>query len=421
MKKIGESFKGIFGGFILLIVAGALLWWNEGNNVKNLKTTAEMEKVVIDVRSESIDKNNEGKLIATHGKLINEEVLNDADFSVSLKTPKLVRIVEMYQWEEEKHTDDDDKTTYSYKKVWSESVIDSGSFHETGHENPGSMPYKSQTYLSTSVQVGAFNLNDSQISILSTDGNFSDLSTEVATNLNYKVYGTYYTTSDNLDNPNVGDIRVSFKYNNSNEVSVLAVQTGNTFTDYTSSVGKTESRLMDGVHSGKEMVEVIKKENNILKWILRGAGVLLMFIGFATILKPISTIGGYIPLLGGVLQGAVGLISFILGLAVSLVVIAIAWIRFRPILGIALLVVVVGLIVLLKKRTSKKKAEVPTDATQGSAPITVDNTPVAPQEPTVSEVPTTSEVPSTPETPVATEPSVTENNPINNDNNNQPL
>ena len=225
----------------------------------------------------------------------------------------------------------------------------------------------------------------------------------------------------NLDNPKVGDVRISFIYNNSSDVSVLAVQTGNTFTDYTSSVGKTESRLMDGVHSGKEMVEVIKKENNILKWILRGAGVLLMFIGFATILKPISTIGGYIPLLGGVLQGAVGLISFILGLAVSLVVIAIAWIRYRPILGIALLVAVVGLIILLKKRTSKKKAEVPTDVTQGSAPITVDNTPVAPQEPTVSEVPTTSEVPSTPETPVATEPSVTENNPINNDNNNQPL
>ena len=391
MKKIGESFKGILGGFVFIIIAVILLWWNEGNNVRNLKTTAEMDKIVIDVSSESIDKNNEGKLIATHGKLINEEVLKDEEFSLSLKTPKLVRIVEMYQWEEDSNTDDDNKTTYTYKKVWSESVIDSGNFHDAGHDNPAIMPYKSQTYLSTSVQVGAFNLNSEQISGLSTKGTYNDLSVETASALNYKVSSNYYTNSDDLANPKVGDVRISFVYNDSTDVSVLAVQTGDTFKDYVSSVGKTESRLMDGIHSGKEMIEVIKKENKILKWILRGVGLLVMFIGFSTILKPISTISGYVPLLGGIVQGAVGLVSFVLGLAVSLVVIAIAWIRFRPVLGIGLLVVVVGLLVFLKTKAGKKKAEEtvqpvqpqePVMTSETPQPIVNDNQPVVTSEPT---------------------------------------
>ena len=170
-----------------------------------------------------------------------------------------------------------------------------------------------------------------------------------------KIFGNYYSNAEDINNPNIGDVRVSFVYNDSTDISVLAVQTGETFTKYTSSYGKSESRLMDGIHSGKEMIEAIKKENNMLKWILRAAGALAVIIGFATILKPLSVVGGFIPLLGGVLQGMVGFAAFLLGLAVSLVVVAIAWIRFRPILGIGLLVAALALFVLVRMRAKKNK------------------------------------------------------------------
>ena len=118
MKRIGNSFKGILGGIVVIIIGVCLLWWNEGNNVKNLKTTAEMDKTVIDVKSDSIDSKNDGKLIATSGKLINEKELTDSKFGVTVKTPILKRLVEVYQWDEESHTDDDGDTTYSYEKKW---------------------------------------------------------------------------------------------------------------------------------------------------------------------------------------------------------------------------------------------------------------------------------------------------------------
>ena len=127
MKRIGNAFKGIFGGFVFIIIGIVLLWWNEGNNVKNLKTTAEMEKTYIDVKSDSIDPNNEGKLIATHGKLLNEQELTDSMFGVTVKTPIMKRVVEIYQWVEESDTDEDGNTTYSYKKEWSSDLVDSSS------------------------------------------------------------------------------------------------------------------------------------------------------------------------------------------------------------------------------------------------------------------------------------------------------
>ena len=355
MKRIGNSFKGILGGIVVIIIGVCLLWWNEGNNVKNLKTTAEMDKTVIDVKSDSIDSKNDGKLIATSGKLINEKELTDSKFGVTVKTPILKRLVEVYQWDEESHTDDDGDTTYSYEKKWSSDIIDSSDFHNAGHDNPKSKLYEDEIYTSDDVKVGAFSLSSNQINTLSTKGNFTDFNKETLNTLNLKVSSTYATNSEDLDNPKVGDVRISFIYNNSSDVSVLAVQSGKTFTDFVSSAGKTVNRVMDGTHSGSEMINVIKSENNFLKWILRLVGTLLCVIGFGAILKPISAITSFVPILGSIVGAAVGLVSFVLGLCLSLIVIAIAWIRFRPILGICLLAIVGVLVVFLITRGKKTK------------------------------------------------------------------
>ena len=355
MKKIGNSFSGIIGGIVFILIGVILLWWNEGNNVRNLKTTGEMEKTYIDVKSDTINPENEGKLIATYGPLINEEELTDETFNVTLKTPVLQRIVEVYQWQESQNTDDDGNTTYSYSKVWSNEIISSDNFAKSGHDNPAMKLYEDEKNLSSDVRVGAFTLSSNQVDMLSTDGTFNEFDSAKAEEMKLHISGNYLTTSEDLNKPAIGDTRISFVYNNSTDVSVLAVQSGNTFTDFVSKVGKSINRVMDGTHSGKEMINVIKKENKILKWALRAAGLLLCTIGFLTILKPISATTSYIPVLGSVVGGVVGLISFILGLALSLVVIAIAWIRFRPTLGLILLAVVIALVVFLIIRGKNSK------------------------------------------------------------------
>lgn len=365
MKKIGDSFKGIIVGFILIIAGIGVLWWNEGNNVKNLKTTAELEKTFIDVKSDKVDSKNEGKLIATSGKLINEEELTDKEFGVTVLTPVLTRVVEVYQWEEDSDTTDGE-TTYRYEKTWSDTIIDSSNFHDSSYQNPTSKKFEDKLYTASDVKVGAFSLTDAQIKKLSTDGKFNDYNKEVIDELGLTISGYYVTDSNDLDKPEVGDTRVSFQYNDSKEVSVLAVQSGDSFTSFTSSAGKTINRVMDGTHTGKEMIETIKSENKFLKWILRLVGFLLITFGFAAILGPISTIASFVPIVGGLVGAAVAFVSFALGLALSFIIIAIAWIRFRPVLGISLLAGAAVLIVLLVMNGKKKKENNPQPTTENA-------------------------------------------------------
>ena len=357
MKRVGNSFKGVIGGFICIIIGVVLLWWNEGNNVRNLKTTAEMEKTYIDVKSDTVDSKNEGKLVATSGSLINEKELTDETFGITVKTPVLKRNVEMYQWDEDSRTDEDGNTIYSYNKEWSDDVIDSSRFNQAGHENPSYKPYEDEIYTSDDVKVGAFSLSTKQIYSLSTNGSYTDFNQEKIASLNMYVSGNYVTNSGDLNNPNIGDVRISFNYNNSSEVSILAVQKGNSFDDFTSSAGKTINRVMDGSHTGAEMIETIKAENKLLKWILRLVGVILCIAGFGAILKPLSAITSFIPILGNVVGLAVGLVSIGLGLALSLIVIAIAWIRFRPLVGIGLLAGALIILVLIITKGKKSKSE----------------------------------------------------------------
>ena len=92
-----------------------------------------------------------------------------------------------------------------------------------------------------------------------------------------------------------------------------------------------------------------------MKWILRLIGTILIIGGVASVFGPLKTITSYVPILGSIVGGATGLIALFVGLAISLVVIAISWIVFRPILGICLLVAAIGLIALIKSLLSKKQ------------------------------------------------------------------
>ena len=354
MKKLGNSFAGVIIGFVLLVVGSVLLWWNEGNNVRNIKTTKEVSKVLIDVPSEKVDRENEGKLVATNGKIVLGGDITDPLFGIKVATAHLIRTVEMYQWDEDVHTDSDDKKTYSYKKVWSESLIDSSEFKEGGHDNPAAIPYKSEDFTASSVKIGAFSLSKGQIKKMPAREELALADEKPARNL--KIFGDYMTSSEDEANPKIGDVRVSWNYNDWEEASVLAKQKGNSFEDYVSKSDKTINRVEKGILSGRQIVEVVKKENKFTKWLLRALGLAVIFGGYCLLLGPISTIASFVPIFGTLVGGMLTIVSFLIGSVHSLVIIAIAWVRFRPVLGIALLVVAAGLFIMARRLAKKNKA-----------------------------------------------------------------
>ncbi len=170
-SRVGQSFKGILFGFVLIIASIALLFWNEGKTIKREKALTETGSLAVSVKSDSIDAANEDKVIHLSGDVTTDSILSDPDFNVNINALKLVRNVEMYQWKENQETKKErtsgggekEVTTYTYSKTWSPTLIDSSAFKEAGHENPVAMPFVSEEFVAANANLGAFSLTSEQI------------------------------------------------------------------------------------------------------------------------------------------------------------------------------------------------------------------------------------------------------------------
>ena len=360
VKKSG----GILGGFLILIAGIFVLWSNEGRTVKEQNAINEALKGYTDVSSEKIDSKYEGKIIATTGKidLSNSSAVSDSKFGISEKAVKLKRTVEMYQWDESCETDENDKETCSYEKVWKDKVLDSSEYKKSGHENPTSMKIEGDEYVTTDIKVGAYDLPERLVNSLpyNKDYNNEKLTEQYKNTVEgYVVNEKYITNSEDVNDPQIGDLRISYKYATDGEVSIIGVQSGNTIKAYTAKKGKNIFEIRRGSYTGREILESKSNANKNIKWILRILGIFLVVSGIGSLFAPLQKLTDKIPVIGSIVNFSTGLFSGVVGFAISFIVIAIAWFRFRPVLSIVLFVIVGGLIAFLKYKGIKLPSKTP--------------------------------------------------------------
>lgn len=349
-QRIAGSFGGAIIGLIFFIASFPLIWWNEGRSVDRIKTLDEGKSIVVSISSEYSDKNNNNKLVHIFGTANSEETLRDNVFGIDSTALKLRRTVEMYQWKEHKRTQtktnlggsETTETIYSYDKTWSEELISSGNFKmASNHINPSSMPYKSKIFVGSHITIGAFKLTDSFVNQID---NFEDLPvlTEHHESMNpqlkqhFKPYGSGYF-SGNPALPEIGSIRIRYSIAPPVETSVIGKQSDNSITSYNTKNG-TISLLDYGNIDAESMFVSAAKENSITTWLIRIGAFVLMWIGLMMVLNPIRTIGDVLPIVGSILGAGIGLVTGVIAIVLSFITIAIAWIFFRPVIGVILLV-----------------------------------------------------------------------------------
>ena len=346
MKKEGKSSGGILFGLLLLIGGICLLWWNEGRTVKTASAIKEVNSAVVDVSSNEVNSQYEGKVVTTNGQATYDNVV-DQDFGVNINALVLNRSVEMYQWTENCDSDND----CTYNKSWESSIVSSAGF-QSGHTNPTSMLYDSAAYYATNVKLGAFIIPSDFLTDLTSTKDYQEL-VDIPEGFHYQ-NGYYVNTKG--DSPEIGDLRISFKYNDSKELTVLGVQTSNTFKPYVAKSGVSISLLADGLLESTEMVKILNDQNNATKWMFRLIGTIMVIMAVTMIISPLTKLLGYIPLLGNVVNSVLFFITALLGFALSLLVIAIAWFRYRPVLSLILVIIIAAAIVLVEILAKKKKA-----------------------------------------------------------------
>ena len=138
--------------------------------------------------------------------------------------------------------------------------------------------------------------------------------------------------------PEVGDVRITFEKIVPAKVTVMAVVDGDTFKPFKAKNGKRFQTLVMGKKSGDEIIEAEKEANSMILWALRILGIVMVIGGLKGIFGFIETILKVVPFIAGIFGWGVGVVCTIIGIVWSLIVIALAWLFYRPVLAISLLV-----------------------------------------------------------------------------------
>jgi hypothetical protein len=384
-SRLGGSIKGVVVGLILFAISFPILFLNEGRAVNTAKALQEGATSVIEASSQTIDPANEGKFVHVTDQASTDAILEDELFGISVNGIRLNRRVEMLQWKEKQEQQQRKKigggtetvTTYSYEREWSPELITSSRFQEaTAHHNPASMPFEQLTKEASDVFVGSFRLPKAlaqQITVTEPlEVSLDKVQKEWAEGLRpYRddatgANGFYWSRASGSSESQIGDVRVLFSVTRPVEVSIMAQQIRDTFTPYTASNGRQLNMLAVGTVSADQMIATAAAENSMWTWVLRAVGAILMLIGLSLIVRPLSVLADVLPPVGAVVEMGTGLVALVIAGALSLATISFAWLFYRPLIGVPLLLLGVGLIAVLAMKLSKKLSATAKDAEQNT-------------------------------------------------------
>lgn len=100
------------------------------------------------------------------------------------------------------------------------------------------------------------------------------------------------------------------------------------------------------------IVDLAQGRSDCLSKVLRVVGYFMLVFGLAAFFSPLTSMLGYIPLLGGILQGTANFLIFIASLIICLplflLLMSVAWLFYHPKVGIPLLVIgIIGVGILI--------------------------------------------------------------------------
>jgi len=387
-KRLTGSFKQIGTGFTMLIIGTILLFWNEGSFVKTKKSLQEAESVLVRVNDVSeVDPSLNGKLIHASAFADTKETLSDGLFGINEVAIAISRKVEYYQYEERTSTQTKDKigggqetvTTYTYEKQWSSVPVISERFSDPEYKSSNFTltTIESKSERAKDVSFGGYRLPGFIISSISgfVPANAELTASEIAQweqvvspktgdesdNQTVHVIGNVVYFGKTPSSPSIGDLRVTLTKVMPADISIIAKVNGNTFEQFIASNGKTVSQVSMGIVSAESMFASAHSSNKMWTWILRFVGFFLVIGAFKAIFSFLPTLFKVLPFLGNIVGAGVGLVCSIVGGAWSLIIIAIAWLWYRPLIGILLLAIAIAGIWFLKSR--KKVVE---EVTEGS-------------------------------------------------------
>ena len=209
-----------------------------------------------------------------------------------------------------------------------------------------------QRTTANNIAIGELRASSEVVSALPTSRLFLNADNVKNIGANVHVQGNHVFLGAQPHSPQVGDLRVSVDYFPSNEqISVVGImQSDGTVTGAPNSVLPLVGK---GSHSAASLIAARHSQNTLLLWVLRVVGFFVLYIGMSICVEPVNVVGDIVPFFGTVLRWVTGTAVFLLSVALTLIIIAVAWLFARPVLSATLLLM--GLSFMYFSHTQAKK------------------------------------------------------------------
>lgn len=351
--RLKNALVMILVGIVLVSGCIWLLAWNEGRSVTTSRALVEGAELVVSLDSASVDPTNEGRLVHVAGAIQPDGVPADEELVVSAEGAFAVRrIVELYQWVQQEKSEtqkqlggsEETVTTYTYAKEWRSDAVDSGSFRQPGHDNPD-MPIEGAFFAVDSASLGAFRVDGNAAAALGrstaiklTSDDAVQMGAIMDVDASASIQNGWVTFSEDPRKPAVGDLRIRLERVDLGEASFVGAQRGDELVGYRASNGRTLFLSETGIVDAARMFDAAQSENTLITWLVRAAGLVGIFVGFAMMLSILGVIADVVPFIGSIVRFGTGALALILTLLIGPLVIAIAWIAYRPLVATGVLV-----------------------------------------------------------------------------------
>lgn len=417
--RVKNSFFGFKTGIVMLIIGTITLWNNEGRTAKMTSTLDKVEAIVEEMPyPQTVDPQFNGKVVHTSGFATTADTISDNFLGVKDNAIAIFTDVEYYQWEEEvqtkTRTNSDGKKVdykeYHYYKNWVSSPINSSDFNdrryrdknftllqadetETWAENVTFEAYKlpeglfktmtSKHDLMLNGKIEPRRLREiDNLCLRKCEGEEAlreallsqrtDSLSRTASDtlggqdrqwpgidLKYvQVRGNMVYLGPNSQEPHIGDVRIYYEKITPDNVSIIAKVVGNTFKEYYNPYEKqTYWKLTNGLHESIEMIDDSRSDNSVYAWTTRILGILLIVGGLKCAFSIIPALFSFIPMLGKIVEKGVGLVCWLVGVIWSILVIGVAWLFYRPVVGVILLLIVAGVIFYMRRKPKPAEPE----------------------------------------------------------------
>lgn len=345
-------------GVVLFLASLGFVFFNETRAVERYTALDRSADLVISVGADHVDPSHEGALVHVRGGLQSSQELVDETFGVKAPALRLLRHVEIYAWEETKREDkrknekgeEETVTTYAYTKRFVPVPTDSSKFKEAeSHKNPEKGAFTDQELLAKDARLGAFVLPSEALSKLTklepvrvTQDMLSR--SAHATQLR-ELEGAAFFGKDVKD-PQVGDLKISYQMVRPQAVSVVAKQSGGTFTAYQPGPEQSVFLVQSGEVESRAMFATAKDDTSNVSLLLRGLGMLVATLALSLLLVPFAARRTFVPGLKRLPRVSAVVVSLGVGVGAVFATMGGVWVAVRPALGAPLFVVSLACFIL---------------------------------------------------------------------------